>query len=279
MAGPIFGIRNSTVRRLALRAFRVLNLGDVTIKHHWTGDPLRLHSFKHKGYWWHGKRREHETILRFQRLIAPGDVVVEIGGHIGYFALIYAQLVGAEGSLYVFEPGENNLPYLRQNLANKPQAKIIEKAVSNEKGVVSFWLEDLSGQNNSIIKDYHLLDGNIELSGLGKSVKKRKVEVPCTTLDEFSSELLTNGDSIHFIKIDVEGAELLVLQGGSQLLSRRTISLMVEVTREEKAIFDMMTEFGYKMYFADGTPIASPLGMEGNIFCLPDAAAQQRFGA
>jgi FkbM family methyltransferase len=277
MSGPIFGLRNSAMRRLALRVFRVVNPGDVSIKHHWTGDKLRLHSFKHKGYWWHGRRREQETIMRFQKLIEPGSVVVEIGGHIGYFAVLYAHLVGKDGKVFVFEPGENNLPYLRANLASKPQAQIIEKAVSNEDGTVTFWLENLSGQNNSIIEDYYLLDGNIELAGMGAHVSKRAVHVPCTTLDSFAATLADDGKQIDFVKIDVEGAELLVLQGASALLAKRRTPIMVEVTREEEAIFALMTQANYAMFFADGSRVTTAVGMEGNIFCLPDDASIEKF--
>jgi FkbM family methyltransferase len=274
----MFGTRNSAVRRLALRIFRKFNPGDVTIKHHWTGDRLRLHSFKHKGYWWHGRNREQETVLRFQKLVRPGDSVVEIGGHIGYFALLYAHLAGESGKVYVFEPGENNLPYLRANLAAKSNSEIIEKAVSNEDGTVTFWLEDLSGQNNSIIEDYYLLDGNIELAGLGGRITKRAVHVPCVTLDSFAAELDAQGRQIDFVKIDVEGAELLVLLGAQKLLADRRVAIMVEVTREEQAIFDMMTKASYAMFFANGTPVKSPEGMVGNVFCLPDATTRERFG-
>ena len=271
MATPLFGMRDSIARRLALKVFRFFNPGDISIKHHWTGDTFRLHSFKHKGYWWHGKRREYDTILRFHNLIKAGDTVVEVGGHIGYFAVLYTKLIETNGQLFVFEPGENNLPYLQRNLSGKTNAQVIEKAVSNEEGEVTFWLEDLSGQNNSIIEDYHLLDGNIALSGLGDSVIKRAVHVPCTTLDHFAAELAAQGKTIDFIKIDVEGAELLVLQGASALLQTKQTALMVEVTREYQAILDLMKAANYHVYFADGSPVTSPDNMEGNIFCLPNA--------
>jgi FkbM family methyltransferase len=269
MTRAYFGIRNSVLRRAALKVFWYVNPGDITVKHHWTGDKLRLHSFKHKGYWWHGRKREQETILRFQKMIAPGGTVIEVGGHIGYFSSIYSKIIGDNGRLFVFEPGENNLPYIRRNLAPLGNTQIIEKAVSDEDGVVTFWLEELSGQNNSIIENYHLLEGNIELSGLGTAVAKHAVQVPCTTLDTFNAGLKAQGKSVDFIKIDVEGAELLVLQGSKKLLAEGKVALMVEVTREAQSIFDLMTGLGYSLSFADGTPVASPEGMEGNVFCIP----------
>ena len=274
---PFFGTRNSVFRRFALKLFRKMNPGDITIKHHWTGDSFSLHSFKHKGYWWHGKKREQQTIQRFQRLIKPGDTVIEVGSHIGYFSVLYAQLVGPTGRVFAFEPGDNNLPYIRANLARHPNAEIIEKAVSDQNGIVKFWLEDLSGQNNSMVENYHLLDGNIALAGLGSDVHKREVQVPSITLDTFVEQIGLQNLSPNFIKIDVEGAELFVLRGAKNLLSQRQIPLMVEVTCDAEPIFALLRKAGYRMHLENGDELASSATMVGNIFCLPDPLWLERF--
>ena len=279
MLKQLFGIRDSSFRRLALHIFRRLNPGDIKIRHHWTSQPMALHSFKHKGYWWHGKKREHKTIERFQRLIKPGDVIIEIGGHIGYFSMLYSQLVGPRGHVFVFEPGENNLPYLRRNLAGKANTRIIEKAVSDQNGVIKFWLEDLSGQNNSMVENYHLLDGNIALAGLGNQVHKKEVTVQSITLDSFIEEMASDKLSPNFVKIDVEGAELMVLKGAQNLLTRRAIPLMVEVTCDAEPIFNMMREHGYSLFLENGAAVSSIKDMNGNIFCLPDRGSITRFNA
>lgn len=46
-----------TVRKTLLPLFERLNPGDITIRNHRTSDRLKLHSFRHKGYWFHGRRR------------------------------------------------------------------------------------------------------------------------------------------------------------------------------------------------------------------------------
>jgi len=273
MATTLFDLRDSAFRRLALRIFRRVNPGDVTIRHHWTGDPVRLHSFKHKGYWWHGKRREQETIEGFQRLIRPGDTVFEVGGHIGYLSLIYANLVGAGGRVLVFEPGANNLPYLKRNIGPLRHVELVEKAVSDTSGTVTFWLEDLSGQNNSLIQDYHLLKGNIELAGLNNAVNKQAVTVQSVTLDDFIGASRPPA----FVKIDVEGAELMVLCGAAGMLECRETVLMVEVTREAEAIHALFVGAGYRLFHADRRPVSSHETMVGNVFCLPHDEAVKRF--
>ena len=276
---PIFGLRDSAVRRLALRIFRQFNPGDVTIGHHWTGDRLRLHSFNHKGYWWHGRNRERATIERFQRLIASGETVIEVGAHIGYFSQLFAHLVGPEGQVVVFEPGENNLPYLHRNLAALDQATIIEKAMSDQPGEVSFWLEDLSGQNNSLIENYHLLEGNIALAGLDGQVVRRSVSVQATTLDQAVGEIAAQGRRPAFIKIDVEGAELMVLEGARQTLRDIRPIFMVEITREHAAIRELLAANDYLLRDPDGRVLDGSPVLEGNVFCLPDEDSFQRFKA
>ena len=106
---------NALIRPLAMKILKKLDF-DISIKHHWTRRKLKLHLFKHKGYWYHGKRRENASMQLFDRLIHAGDNVVEVGGHIGYISLFFSKLVGNQGGVMVFEPGVNNLPYIRKNI-------------------------------------------------------------------------------------------------------------------------------------------------------------------
>src|SRR5215469_14582451 len=132
---------NTFLRRIALPVFARLNPGDITIRHHYTGAPLRLHSFRHKGYWFHGKAREADTMKLFARLIRPGDIVFEAGGHIGYVTTYFASLVEQTGRVVVFEPGVNNLPYLRANVGRYSQVQVVDCAVSDVCGKAEFYLE------------------------------------------------------------------------------------------------------------------------------------------
>lgn len=107
--------RNRTLRSFVLPVLRLVNR-DIKIRHHWTGHKIRLNLFRHKGYWFHGRRRELREMQAFEKLIDPLDVVAEVGGHIGYLSLWFAELTREGGWVFVFEPGDNNLPYLRDNL-------------------------------------------------------------------------------------------------------------------------------------------------------------------
>ena len=197
----------SLLRRIFLPLLRRFNLGDITIRHHYTGDPVRLHSFRHKGYWYHGRRREQETMLLFRRLLRPGDSVIEVGGHIGYLSLYFKWLVQS-GNVFVFEPGVNNLPYIRRNVLPRG-IQLVEKAVGDRNGPETFFLESLTGQNNSFVPNFKELQYNVKNAHAGGPAVT-EVTVEMVRLDDFIN---THSIKPELVKIDVEGFELTVLKG------------------------------------------------------------------
>jgi len=230
------------VRRILLPILARVNAGDITIRHHHTGDPVRLHSFRHKGYWFHGRNRERSSMELFRQLIKQGDNVVEIGGHIGYMSLFFRHLAGP-GHVFVFEPGENNLPYIRRNIKDRG-IELIEKGAGDRTGVARFFIESLTGQNNSFIEDFEALQANQRDSFL-RDVDVRAVEVEMVRLDDWAKE---RGIRVDFMKIDVEGFEWSVLQGMLDILGTMRPGLMVEVQREHREIFDLLTHKGYLVF-------------------------------
>lgn len=88
-------------RALVLPILKALDR-DLTIKHHYTGDPFTLSLFAHKGYWFHGRNRERLEMLSIESLVSPGYVVAEVGGHIGYLSLHFAQCAQTSESGKVF---------------------------------------------------------------------------------------------------------------------------------------------------------------------------------
>lgn len=257
------------LRKVVIGALRRFNPGDISIRHHHTGERMTLHSFKHKGYWYYGKRRESESMALFARLVRPGDTVIEVGGHIGYLSLYYAQLVGPEGQVIVFEPGPNNLPYARANLHGKSNIRLVETAVADFCGKASFYVEEYTGQNNSLLSDYSRFDDNLSEAGIGAQMEKSVVEVDCTTLDEFAAKLAMPPPS--FVKIDVEGVELGVLRGMQGMLRAGSPALMVEVTEQASAVYELLTSAGYEAYSERGTPIRGAADVRENTFWLKDS--------
>lgn len=241
-----------------------LSPGDIHIRHHWTGERFLLDAFRHKAYWYHGKRREHAAMQLFAELIGEGDLVVEVGGHIGYLTLYFAQLAGPNGRVQVFEPGPNNLPYLRKNTAGRAQIEVLERAVSDRAGSARFHLENNTGQNNSLLADCRVRRFN-EATAFVNGVAPSIIEVSCVTLDDLMST--ASGSLPAFIKIDVEGAELLVLRGMPELL-RAGPALMVEVTENAEEVLALLTAASYQCFSDSRQRITSPRALRGNVFCL-----------
>src|SRR5437867_3185244 len=51
-----------------------------------------------------------------QQMVRPGDVVLDVGANIGYYTLIFAELVGEQGHVYAFEPDPRNFAFLAKNV-------------------------------------------------------------------------------------------------------------------------------------------------------------------
>ena len=246
------------LRRALVPIFARVNPGDVTIRNHYTGHALRLHSFRHKGYWFHGRRREAATMALFTRVIRQGDLVVEVGGHIGYISQYFSQLVGDSGRVVVFEPGPNNVPYLRRNTRDLPNVEVFELGVGDEPGRADFFVEHLTGQNNSFVADFDGLAANAHASGVRAGVER--ISVGLTSLDAHFVE------SPSFIKIDVEGFELPVLKGASRILQQDRPLLMVEVQADREDIAALATSHGYDVLGEDLAPFTWDEEFPGNSF-------------
>jgi FkbM family methyltransferase len=226
---------------------------------------MRLNSFRHKGYWYHGKKREAETMQAFSNLIGSGERIVEVGGHIGYITLWLARLAGPTGYVVVFEPGSNNLPYLRRNLNGLPNVTLIEKGCAAESGELEFFEDDLSGQNNSFIPNFKVLKTNVtNAPGIRTKVVNRVASV--CRLDSVLSAILT---SVDFVKIDTEGYELSVLLGATNLFRQsRPPKFMVEIQEDADAIFKIFENEGYNVYDSSGRKVNVTDKTEINFFML-----------
>jgi FkbM family methyltransferase len=262
---------NSLLRRICLPLLARFSPGDITIRHHYTGDDFRLHCYRHKGYWYHGKHREEESMRLFRRFVRPGATVLDVGGHIGYVALSLAQLVGPRGRVFAFEPGENNLPYLRHNTREKPNVTVVPRAAGNCNARCTFYIENLTGQNNSLVADFDVFEAN-RARAYAADARTEEAQVDVITLDRYCREADIRPA---FIKIDVEGFEREVLQGATGLLSQTRPMLMVEIQRAEEEIIRLARDHRYRLFTPEGARIQSVAELPprpANTFWLPDEA-------
>ncbi len=150
----------------------------------------------------------------FIRILRPGDTVLDVGANAGYYTMIAALLVGHEGAVHAFEPSPAALPWLRASVAQSPSAPIHlhPVAVTDRCGHATFHVARPECTGYSSLRD------------LGADAT-RQVTVPTIPLDA----LLERLTPVRLVKIDVEGAELLVLRGMAGLIERDRPYIIVEV--------------------------------------------------
>jgi FkbM family methyltransferase len=235
------------IRKLVLKALKATAF-NTSIKHHFTNYKFLLNTYSHKGYWYYGKKREEETINVFQKWVSKNDYVLEIGGHIGYFTTFYAKMVGNDGKVDVFEPSEKNLYYLRKNISNLPNGlsknvTIVTKGAGDVNETLNFYIDPISGQNNSFVENFDGFMTTRELSA-DKNINVQIEKIEVITLDSYFKDAVSLPN---FVKIDVEGFEWNVLQGFKETIAKGKPRIMVEIQSNAKEIFDFFKSNDYKV--------------------------------
>jgi FkbM family methyltransferase len=138
---------------------------------------------------------------KFERFfrIENGDIALDVGACIGDTTIPMAVKVGSKGKVIAIEPHPINVQYLKQNLSKFQNVEIVDKALWNCKKEIEFNIHS-TPTGHSIIPDKE---------------RKDSIAVDADTLDNLFAE-----KQIDFAKIDVQGAEAEVLQGGDNFLSR-----------------------------------------------------------
>jgi len=164
-----------------------------------------------------GDRYEVGTTQWLHGCLKPGDVFVDIGAHVGYYTLLAARLVGPTGKVYAFEPEPYNHALLCRNieLNGYRNITVIRKAVSNRAGTSVLFLSGLDNGFHSLRKQSP------------SQYKRGSMIVETTTLDAFLDE--AGCSRVDLVKMDIEGWELIALEGMRELLSRpRSMQIITE---------------------------------------------------
>ena len=152
-----------------------------------------------------------EDEIRFvRRLLRPGTNAIDIGANYGVYTLTMAKAVGAAGRIWSFEPASATAEFLRRSLARNAFANVElqQCALSNAPGTRRLKLESASELNR--LSD----DG-----GPGE-------DVAVDTLDRFAARAVSA--PVEFIKIDAEGEERNIIEGGAQTLNAHSPLVMIE---------------------------------------------------
>lgn len=158
-----------------------------------------------------------------------GDVFIDIGAHVGKYALRAAKLVGQNGLVIAVEPHPENFQALLKGIELNGFENVlaINVAAWNEECKLKLFLHDAAV--------YH--SAKIDL-GLGY------VEVEGRRIDSVVKEL--GVEQVNWIKIDVEGAEIEVLRGLEKTISRYAPKLIIETQwRNFKEVFEFLENHHY----------------------------------
>jgi FkbM family methyltransferase len=141
----------------------------------------------------------------FLAVIQPGDTFVDGGANMGFYSLLAATALRGEGRVVSFEPDPRNIPVLQANAKINRLDSLIRiepKALSDAECELDFWSAPENSWGGSLV----------ELPG----AKSRQHKVCATTLDHFVSS--ANIGRVDVVKLDIEGAEPLALQGMREAL-------------------------------------------------------------
>jgi FkbM family methyltransferase len=166
--------------------------------------------------------KEPETIAWIEGYIRPGDVFYDVGANVGAYSLVADREMDGTGRVYAFEPGFSTFPTLVRNVfLNEFQDRVVPLSVA---------LADASGL---VPITYSTIEAGGAKHTFGQTSEDQPWQrVVSFALDEFRERF--GLEQPNLIKIDVDGAEPLVLRGAPRTLRDPALrSVLVEVTEGE----------------------------------------------
>ncbi len=181
--------------------------------------------------------------------LKPNDIFVDVGANIGLFTLIASKKVGAKGQIYSFEPCAHTFSRLEENIHLNRLTNVQCYQVA---------LSDVSGSSKMKIS----LDGYDAWNSFVKPTAGNRFSIETVrtiTWDDFMKQRKLEG-KVALMKIDVEGWESHVLNGGRLFFSRPDAPVL-QIEFNEKAtqasgtscesLYRQLEDFGYRMYIYD----------------------------
>jgi FkbM family methyltransferase len=168
-----------------------------------------------------------------RQLLGPGDTFYDVGANNGYLSLLGSRCAGDGGIVYAFEPMPRNARQIQRLMAENrvENCRLVETAVSNRSGTTELYLSrEEDAYTPSLIRE----------------LRSVVLNVGVTTLDQFAREHRWPS----LIKLDVEGAEVMVLEGAGQMLaSADAPNWLIEVHSSEtdQQVRKILLDHGYRI--------------------------------
>lgn len=213
---------------------------------------------------------ERDRQQRLVEVLKPGECFLDIGANVGFYSLLASRIVGASGQVHSFEPFPRNVEYLKKHIGLNNLQNVTAYAVA---------LSDGTDRTMSFATSINPSSGHLQPDG-HKSATHTPSILPSPRFGEKAADRPDEGfavftDSAHLaapglqvavtsldalwarnafpkpavIKIDVEGAEFSVLQGGREMLTEccPTILLAGHGTAVQEQCCELLRSWGYRL--------------------------------
>jgi FkbM family methyltransferase len=207
------------------------------------GASLELDLHNEKDYWLGTYEMDLQAAIR--RLIEPGSTVYDVGANVGYISLLLALQVGSQGQVIAIEALPLNVQRLQRNIElNAFAANIvpIQAAVVDKQSKVRFLVHASASM------------GKAAGSAGREEAYKDEIEVNGISLDNFIFQ--QHHPRPDAIKMDIEGGEVLAMQGMPRLLEEIRPLLLIELHGGEaaKAVYNTLQQHGYALHSLSAYP-------------------------
>jgi FkbM family methyltransferase len=172
--------------------------------------------------------------------LRPGMAFLDVGANIGYYTAIAARLVGSAGVVHAFEPNNSVRAMLNENIHLNSLTNVVvhAQALSDASGEVTFY-ESTWNANQGISS---MFPGD---------ALTHVTRVASTTLDELVPTF--DGRSIDLVKMDIEGAEPLAIEGGRQTFSGPNAPHLIFEAADLGRVEPLVRSLGYQVRRIDYT--------------------------
>jgi FkbM family methyltransferase len=215
---------------------------------------------------------ERSTANTLRKLVEPGDVVFDIGANIGAHTLGLARSVGPRGRVFAFEPAYFAFAKLKRNLALNPELE--SRTCPRQIFLAEKPCEKLQGE----IYASWPLERNVSVHPKHRGFLVTTRNASVDTLDDFAERQRI--ERLDIIKIDVDGYELPVLEGGLKVLAAFRPVLVMEMSpyvhaerqKDFAALIALLRDAGYSIQDAASW---KPLPLEAGELevLIPDGAS------
>jgi len=157
-----------------------------------------------------------------KNVIKKGDVIIDIGANLGYLTTLFSKLVGNTGKVYAVEPVKPILEVLKKNTQKLNNVEILPFALGEENKSIQLG-------NNTIHRNGFMASGSHTIIN-----KETKVDVRFNAEMKKGSEVFMQLEKLDFIKCDIEGYEVIVLQELESIILKHRPILLVEARRDNR---------------------------------------------